>query len=321
MRLLVTGGAGYIGQATCARLLDRGHEVTVVDNEMGSDLGALPESIRRFRGDCGDPDTIARAIAEPRRVDGVLHLAAIADVALCEKRPDAAQTQNVELVRVVAEECRKRGVDSLVFASTCMVYGEGPGVPIAEETDRAPRGVYARSKSDAEDIVVEASKRLGLKSSILRYFYVSGVDSSPQAKLRGNFVSESIRRGLSGETLPVFSSSTFPEGPTRDYVDVKDVARANVAALERPPTEEEVRTLNVGTGVSSSLADVINEANRTLGRELKTDPAAPPPTLGRYLVANPSKIKSELGWSAEVALPEMMAALKNYFVSKQESAK
>ena len=307
MRVLVTGGAGYIGSVTVERLVERGDQVVVFDDLSTGHREALMEGAELVVGDLLDPDSIAGAVSAG--FDAVVHFAAKALVSESMREPDRYWAVNETGSRNLLVAMRDAGVRGLVSSSTCAVYGEPKEMPITEEMPTRPVNPYGASKLAMDEAIAEEASR-GLAAISLRYFNVAGAsarfgeDHDPETHL----VPLALRAAARGrEELRVYGTDyPTPDGTAvRDYVHVEDLAAAHLLALDalRP---SEHRIYNLGTGKGHSVREVIGAVERALDVTVPTVDAqrrsGDPPTL----VASATRIEAELGWHPERTLEEMI---------------
>jgi len=307
MRVVVTGGAGYIGAHIVRLLLDRGDDVLVVDDLStgrqdrvpGADLVVL---------DLAAPD--ARPVLTERMVgaDAVIHLAARKSVPESVARPLWYAEQNIGGTVTVLHAVRAAGVDRVVFSSSAAVYGDVPGEPVTEAAVPRPVNPYGRTKLAGEWLLADAERAWGLRQVSLRYFNVAGAGSpglGDPAVL--NLVTIVLDRWRSGADAVVHGTDyATPDGSAvRDYVHVVDLAAAHLAALaylERTDRPHDV--LNIGTGRGTSVLEMVGALRAAWGRggvlhgpRRAGDPA--------QVVADPSRAQAVLGWRARYDVAEI----------------
>ena len=270
MKLLVTGGAGYIGSVVAAQLLGAGHTVTVLDSLERGHRDAVPEGAGFVRADLLDAEALAPILADG--FDGVLHFAALALVAESVAHPERYYRGNVVGTLNLLDAMRASGVKRLVFSSTCATYGEPEEVPIHEEVPPAPVNSYGNSKLAVDRMIADECAAHGLGGVSLRYFNVAGAsgpygeDHEPETHLI-----PLILRAAAGQrdSVSIFGTDyPTPDGTAvRDYIHVEDLADAHIRAVER--VEPGVhRILNLGNGNGFSVREVIEAARRVTGREI-----------------------------------------------------
>ena len=259
MRLLVTGGAGYIGSIVARHLLDRGDEVTVLDSLYRGHRSAVPEGARFEQVDLLDAAATKRVLAAD--FDGVLHFAALALVAESVAHPERYYRGNVVATLNLLDAMRAAGVRRLVFSSTCATYGEPERVPIAEDEPPSPVNAYGNSKLAVDRMLGDESRAHGLGAISLRYFNVAGAcgalgeDHEPETHLI-----PLVLRAAAGVTPHVSILGTdypTPDGTAvRDYIHVEDLARAHLLALDATvPGRHAIYNLGAGHGVLGARGD------------------------------------------------------------------
>jgi UDP-glucose 4-epimerase len=307
VRVLVTGGAGYVG-GFAARALDRGGcAVTVLDDlSQGHADAAPPGSL--VEGDAGDTDLLSRLLSE-RRIEAVLHFAASASVPESVRAPERYWRNNVARTLTLLEAMLARGVQRIVFSSTCAVYAPSDD-PLDEDCPLAPESPYAFTKLAIERMMADFARAHGLGWVALRYFNAAGgsedgahgEDHDPETHL----IPLVLRAAAEGREPQVFGDDwPTPDGTCiRDYVHVEDLADAHVRALERcpdPGTDPSGRVLNLGTGGGHSVLEVIRSVERVVGKPIPHRVAPRRAGDPARLVASPGRAQRELGWKARHA--------------------
>ncbi len=320
MKVLVTGGAGYIGSHAVLRLHEDGHDVVVLDNLFRGHreaLDAIDPAIPLVQCDLGDTDTIAAALKE-HGVEAVMNFAALAYVGESVEQPLIYYRNNTAGVISLLEAMRNAGVRKLVHSSTCATYGEPATMPITEDTPQAPINPYGASKLFVERVFAdEAAADKDFAYAALRYFNVAGSD--PQGRIGEDHEPEThLIPVLLNTALGKRDSATIfgtdydtPDGTcVRDYIHVCDLIDAHVTVMNaldpRKPDRKEM-IFNLGTGHGFSVKQIIDAVKKVTGVDftVKTGDRRPgdPPSL----YADPRKIKDALGWEASVKDPETMA--------------
>ncbi len=303
MRILVTGGAGYIGSVTTRLLLDAGHEVVVLDSLENGHREAVDPRATLVVADIGDRAALDGALPG---CDAVMHLAGLIEVAASQADParyfEANATKPLELLRAMADN----GVRSIVFSSTAAVYGQPSHVPIDEDAPTAPVNAYGSSKLAFERELVAFGELHGLRAVRLRYFNVAG--ASPDGQLgeahspETHLIPRILHAMASGQaTFEVFGGDyPTPDGTcVRDYVHVWDLAQAHRIALERLGAGGAGGLWNLGSGRGFSNLELVLKCADVTGRDVGIfigprragDPAV--------LVASAARAKAELGWEPE----------------------
>ncbi|MEX2156304.1 MAG: UDP-glucose 4-epimerase GalE [Gemmatimonadales bacterium] len=276
-RVLVTGGAGYIGSVVVDQLLDRGCHVVVLDNLSTGHRTAVAEDAPFVEGNVGDHALVA-ALLERERVDAIIHLAAFALVPESVAQPEKYRGNNVTAARVLLDAAVRANVRRFVFSSSCAVYGHPATIPISEDTPQAPVNPYGETKREFEQVLSEYGLRHGLAAVSLRYFNAAGAterrgeDHDPETHLIPNVLAVALGKR---RAVDVFGTDyPTPDGSAvRDYIHVADIADAHVRALDLSiddgPGEAPI-ALNLGTGSGHSVRGVVEAARRITGTAIPT---------------------------------------------------
>jgi UDP-glucose 4-epimerase len=311
MAILVTGGAGYIGSHVVRLLQQRGEKVVVADD--------LSEGIVDRIGDTPlvkldiAQSTAIRELQELIRehdVTAVIHLAARKKVGESVEKPDWYFEQNVGGIKNLLEAMRTTGVSKLVFSSSAATYGIPDVKQVPEEFDCKPINPYGQTKLDGEVLSREAFQSWGLREVSLRYFNVAGTGWPELVDTQvANLVPIIFKQLAEGASPVVFGNDwPTPDGTcVRDYVHVLDLAEAHLRALDYlDSSEREFDVFNVGTGVGSSVLDVINEVAAVTRKAITPIISERRPGDPAYLCADVSRIEKALGWRAQRGLPEII---------------
>jgi len=311
MRVLVTGGAGYIGSHAVRALLRRGHGVRIYDN-LSTGHRSLAEGSELVIADIGDLDKLTSAL---RGIDAVMNFAACAYVGESVQNPRKYFENNVQTGLRFLNKVLDCGVRNFIQSSTAAVYGLPAVSPIREEIPRQPVNPYGASKLFFEHALDAYKTAYGLRYVAFRYFNASGADDSgeigeihdPETHLVPRILQ--VAAGMIPEIEIFGSDYPTPDGTCiRDYVHVSDLAEAHVLGLEYLERGGESTALNLGTGAGYSVSEVIAAVEKVVGRKVnkKFGPRRPgdPPSL----VADPSKAQSALGWKASRTLTEIVSS-------------
>jgi UDP-glucose 4-epimerase len=301
MRILVTGGAGYVGSISVEHLLAAGHSVTVLDSLATGHRASVPQGAALVEGSLADGPTLERALREDG-IEAVLHCAARALVGESVADPALYYRENVVGGLTVLDAMRSAGVSRLVFSSSAAVYGAPESTPITEDQSPRPINPYGETKLAFERALAWYGQAYGLRSVALRYFNVAGAtelrgeDHDPETHLIPNI----LRAIVGGPRLMVFGDDyPTPDGTCiRDYIHVSDLADAHASALALTATlAPGLEACNLGSGSGFSVAEVIAAAERVTGSEAPRDIDARRPGDPPALVASNSRARQLLGWT------------------------
>ena len=297
MKLLVTGGAGYVGSVCAKVLLEQGHQVVIVDDLSTGNADAVPAGAEFVRDDMVES---ARRLLPGGSFDGVLHFAAKSLVGESVESPELYWYGNVVKTLDLLEVMRSAGTPRLVFSSTAATYGEPESVPIAEEAPTRPTNPYGATKLAIDHAITSYAKAHGLAATSLRYFNVAGA----YAGLGERHAVEThliplvlqVAAGRRAEILVFGTEWPTPDGTAiRDYIHVRDLADAHLLALANSQPGEH-RIYNLGNGTGFSVREVIESCRRVTGRPIAsrdTDRRAGDPAV---LIASSEQAMAEVGW-------------------------
>ena len=301
MRLLVTGGAGYVGSTVTAALLAAGHDVTILDNLSTGHPWAVPDGVELVQVDLLDGAAVDPVVGSG--FDGVFHFAARSLVAESVEQPTQYYRANVGATINLLEAMREARVPRLVFSSTAATYGEPEEVPITEDAPTRPTNPYGASKLAMDRLIGFSCEAFGLAAVSLRYFNVAGASGrfgewhDPETHL----IPLVLRTALGlRESISVFGTDyPTPDGTAiRDYIHTDDLARAHLLALDAAESGTH-RIYNLGNGSGFSVREVIDVARAVTGREIPSVDAPRRPGDPPILVASSERARQELGWTPE----------------------
>jgi UDP-glucose 4-epimerase len=309
VKILVTGGAGYIGGTVAGLLAQRGHHAVVFDNLCHSHRDLLPDGIEFIEGDLADRALLERVFTSAKEqgspFDGVLHFAALIEAGESMVKPEVYFRNNTASTLSLFEAMLSSGPRRLVFSSTAAVYGEPESVPIPEDARLQPTNAYGESKLLVEHMLRWMNQIHGLRYASLRYFNVAGAPEGPHGITRGEahdpeshliplILDVALGRRSSiriyGDDYPT------PDGTCiRDYIHVSDLADAHLLALGALESHSRL-IFNLGNGQGFSVKEVIESARRVTGHPIPAELHPRRPGDPAVLVASSEKAIRELGW-------------------------
>ena len=327
MKVLVTGGLGFIGSHTVVELQNEGFEVVIIDNLSNSSEEVLI-GIENISGkkplfekmDLREKNAVISFFEKHNDINGVIHFAASKAVGESVENPLLYYENNINTLVYVLQELQKKGEASFIFSSSCTVYGQAEKMPITEDAPvQMAMSPYGNTKQIGEEIITEVAKVSNIKSILLRYF--NPIGAHPTAEIGElpigvpqNLVPFITQTGMGlREKLAVYGDDyPTPDGTAvRDYIHVVDLAKAHVVALKRlleNKNIEKVETFNLGTGTGSSVLEVITAFEKVSGTKLNYQ------IVGRRegditsAYANTDKANEVLGWKAQSTLEESLAS-------------
>ena len=313
MRLLVTGGAGYIGSVVAAMLVDGGHEVTVLDDLSTGHEDAVPPGARLVKGAVADAGTV---LGEHGAYDGVMHFAAKSLVGESVAHPGRYWHGNLGGALALLDAMRAHGVSRLIFSSTAATYGEPRSVPIEESAPAAPTNPYGASKLAVDMAITGYARAYGLGAVSLRYFNVAGALFGADGHAYGERhavethlipIALQVAAGAKA-ALDIFGTDyPTPDGTCiRDYLHVTDLGDAHLRAMQVAAPGEH-RIINLGSGAGHSVREVADAVGRVTGRTLPVHEMPRRAGDPAVLIASNTLAATELGWRATRDLDTMIA--------------
>jgi UDP-glucose 4-epimerase len=310
MKLLVTGGAGYIGGTVTTILMQAGHHVTVLDNLCHSKRNELPAGAEFVQADIADRPRV-ESLLRDLQPDGVLHFAALIEAGESMQKPEIYFRNNTASTLALLEAMHATGVNKLVFSSTAAVYGEPERVPIDESATLAPTNAYGESKLLVEQVLVWLNRIHGLRYASLRYFNVAGAlpgrgeSHEPETHLIPLILDVAL--GRRGKIFIYGDDYDTPDGTCiRDYIHVVDLAAAHILALNALDTRNQL-ICNLGNGHGFSVKEVVEAARRVTGHPIPVEVKRRRPGDPARLVASSELARVELGWKPQT--PEIDSIL------------
>ena len=311
MRILVTGGAGFIGSNVADRFVELGHEVAILDDLSTGRRENVPAAARFFETSLDARAAVDRAVAEfrPEVVD---HHAAQIDVRHSVKDPVADATTNILGGIGLLEACVRHGVKKFVYASTGgALYGEGRHLPATEDHPAHPEAPYGVSKYALEHYLYFYRLAHGLDTTVLRYPNVYGPRQNPHGEAGVNAIFIGLM--VEGKAPTIFGDGE----QVRDYVYVGDVVRANELALDRGSGE----TVNLGWGRGVSVNDIVQALNTLLGTTLEPIHADPRPGEVQRIYLDAARAKAVLGWEPQVSFEDGLARTLAWYQAERSAGR
>ncbi len=304
MKVLVTGGAGYIGGTVAEQLLAGGHEVVIYDNLCHGHRSMLPPGARFVEGEIADRGSLEHTLSEG--FDGVMHFAALIEAGESMQKPEIYFRNNSATTLTLLEAMLASGVRRLVFSSTAALYGEPEITPIPEDAPLRPTNAYGESKLLVEQMLPWFHRIHGFSYASLRYFNVAGAvpgrgeAHEPESHLIPLVLDVALGRRAS---IKIFGQDyPTPDGTAvRDYIHVHDLARAHhlaLAALAGKPEPQQL-IYNIGNGVGFSVREIVESVRRVTGHPIPVLEEPRRPGDPAVLIAGSAKIERELGWQPE----------------------
>lgn len=300
MRILITGGAGYVGSACLRHLAREGHEVMAFDNLVEGHPDAV-DGHPLVEGDIADTEKLTATLKD-FGADAVMHFAAATSVGESVHKPEYHYANNIGGTLSLLEAMRTAGVGRMLFSSTCATYGDVPPGRLSEDLPQNPVSPYARTKLAVEWMISDFAQAHGLGFTLLRYFNACGAEPSgafgeyhdPETHLIPLVLETALGRR---DKIMIFGDDyPTPDGTCiRDYVHIHDLASAHRLAIEA--TDESTEAVyNIGTGQGNSVWEIVAACERVTGKEIPREVVARRPGDAPALVADPSKLQSTLGW-------------------------
>ena len=319
MRILVLGGAGYIGSHTALELVKAGNEVVIADNLVTGYRKAIPEGAKFYEGDLRDSDFLDNLFHQ-EKIDAVIHFAAYSLVGESVTNPLKYYDNNLYGTKVLLEAMVKNNVGKIVFSSTAATYGEPENIPILESDRTCPTNPYGETKLAMEKMFKWTAEAHGLRYVSLRYFNACGADESGTIGEAHNPESHLIPLILQvpngkRETISIYGTDyDTPDGTCiRDYIHVTDLAQAHILAVQYLNNGGESDIFNLGNGVGYSVREVIETARKVTGHPIPATESSRRAGDPARLVASSEKAKSVLGWKpVHDSLEEIIASAWNW---------
>jgi UDP-glucose 4-epimerase len=308
MRVLVTGGAGYIGSVATAMLLERGFDVTVLDDCSTGHRDAVSSQAKFIEGSVLNPESVALALAE---CSAVFHFAAKSLVGESVEKPDLYFDVNVNGTRNLLDQMSKAKISKLVFSSTAATYGEPEVIPITEGANTKPTSPYGTTKLAVDQMITEEANS-GLAAVSLRYFNVAGAYKSKSGWLAERHNPEThlipnLLRSTAEKPIKIFGNDWPTKDGTciRDYIHVVDLIDAHILALENLDSGQH-KIVNLGSGGGYSVTEVVSAASKVLGRDIPTEITYRRSGDPAVLIADISLAAQFLNWEPKHGIENMV---------------
>ena len=303
MKILVAGGAGYIGSHTVYELIDKGADVVIIDSLETGHIEAVHPKARFYQGDIRDRAFLDDVLTKEKNIDGVIHFAANSLVGESMTNPLKYYDNNVYGTKVLLEKLIEYGINHVVFSSTAATYGEPKSIPIVETDPTQPTNAYGETKLAMEKMFKWCDVAHGLKYVALRYFNACGAHISGKIGEAHNPESHLIPLILQvpngkRESIKVFGTDYPTKDGTcvRDYIHVTDLAAAHILAVKYLIDGNESNTFNLGNGVGFTVNEVIEKAKQVTKLPIKVEQDARRAGDPAVLIASSEKAKEVLGW-------------------------
>ena len=302
MKILVTGGAGYIGSHVCNLLLDRGYEVIVVDSLVTGNKNLIPKKSTLVISDIDDEKKIENLIIK-EKFDLVMHFAGLIRVDESVKEPKKYHMFNFEKGKIFLNVCFKNGLNKIIFSSTASVYGNPNKEKVSESDPLNPLNPYATSKLKLEDFIKKKSEKIDIKYIILRYFNVAGSDEKLRSGLISKHSSHLIKIACEvavgkREKLIINGNDydTFDGTPIRDFIHVSDLADIHLISAKHLFENGKSDIFNCGYGKGYSVKEVIENFNQILDKKISYEIGPRREGDSRKIIANSEKFNKFFGW-------------------------
>ena len=301
-KILVTGGAGYIGSHVCHLLIDQGHEVTCIDSLITGNKELLPNSVKLEVFDIAEKEKVKNLIQE-NNFDLVMHFAGLIRVDESVEQPERYREFNYSKAKIFLETCFENGLKKIIFSSTAAVYGNPPSHKVKETDPTNPLNPYASSKLELENFIKKTSKQYNSNYVILRYFNVAGADEKMRTGLISKVSSHLIKVacevvvGKRDKLIINGDDYATPDGTAiRDYIHVSDLSEIHLISANHLINGGESDLFNCGYGNGFSIKEVVNELNKIKNSNLKTSIGPRRPGDSQLIVSNVEKFMKYFSW-------------------------
>jgi UDP-glucose 4-epimerase len=305
MKVLLTGGAGYVGSACLRWLLEQGHDPIAYDNLSKGHRAAVPEASERLIvGEVANTDALAE-VMRSRGIEAVMHFAALLSVPESITNPEEYYRINVGGTKSVLDAMRAVGVQRIVFSSTCATYGFHTEMPLREDSPQLPETPYGKTKRTCEEMIDAYARAYGLGYTVLRYFNAAGADPGgdygEDHRPESHLIPLVLHAAVGRRPKVMIYGTDYPtrDGTCeRDYIHTADLAQAHQLAVEAIEPGKG-RAYNVGTGTGATILEVLRACEEVVGRPIPHEFAGRRPGDPAVLVGSADRLRRELGWSPQ----------------------
>ena len=321
-RVLVTGGAGYIGSHTVKMLLDKGYKVSVLDNLSSGHIGAVPKNTKFYKIDLHYKEKIKKIFMQGK-IEAVIHFAGSIEAGFSMVNPRKFYRNNVANTINLLDSMLDFNIKKLVFSSSAAIFGNPKKIPIGENFEKNPTSVYGRTKLIVENILDDYDAAYGLKNISLRYFNAAGAafnlgeEHKPETHLIPLILE--VARG-ERKKIKIFGTDYPTKDGTciRDYIHVVDLANAHILALEKLFKTNHSYKYNLGSGKGYSVMEVLQMARKITKCKIPFVEAKRREGDATEIIADNNKINKELGWKPKFGLKEMIGDAWDYINHKRK---
>ena len=300
--ILLTGGAGYIGSHVTNLLIDRGCNVTVIDNLITGNKTLINPEAKFIYCDIADKKNISKVLIN-NKFDVVMHFAGLIRVDESVKEPEKYNEFNFEKAKIFLDTCFENGLKKIIFSSTASVYGNPNKNNVSEDDDLNPLNPYAETKLKLENYIINKSKSENVSYVILRYFNVAGADEKLRSGLISKYsthlikIASEVAVGKRDEIIINGNDYDTRDGtPIRDYIHVSDLADIHLVSAKYLLDTKESNIFNCGYGNGYSVKEVIDTYNQILIKKIKTKVGPRRPGDSKMIVADPNKFYKTFNW-------------------------
>jgi UDP-glucose 4-epimerase len=300
--ILVTGGAGYIGSHVVNLLIDKGFNVTVIDNLVTGNLKLINKNAQFYEFDIADEKNVNKILIK-NHFDIVMHFAGLIRVDESVKEPQRYNEYNYTKAKVFLDNCIKNNLKKIIFSSTASVYGNPKSLKVSENDQLNPLNPYAETKLNFENYLKNQSKTNNIQYVILRYFNVAGADEKMRSGLISKYsthlikIASEVAVGKKSELVINGNDYDTPDGtPVRDYIHVSDLADIHLVSAEYLFKNNQSDIFNCGYGKGFSVKEVIETYNKFLEKKIKYRIGPKRPGDSKLVVANPDKFNKIMNW-------------------------